>query len=78
MGGSKMQQVFTMEGRLGRQGYVMISLGLFLRHSSLPKQYLAVIYLAVGGALFLSSFYYYKLLWRVLVRGDPWRSLSDS
>jgi hypothetical protein len=51
---------------------VMISLGLFLRHSSLPKQYLAVIYLAVGGALFLSSFYYYKLLWRVLVCGDPW------
>ena len=51
---------------------VMIFLGLFLRHSSLPKQYLAVIYLAVGGALFLSSFYYYKLLWRVLVRGDPW------
>jgi len=25
-----MQQVFTMEGRLGRQGYVMISLGLTL------------------------------------------------
>ena len=53
---------------------IMVALGLFLRHSPLPKQYLAVVYLAVGGALFLSSFHYYALLWQVGVRGQPWIS----
>lgn len=38
---------------------VMAAMGAFLRHSSIPKQYLAVIYLAIGGALILSSFRYY-------------------
>ena len=57
---------------------IMVTLGLFLRHLPLPKQYLAVIYLAVGGALFLSSFQYYELLWRVGVRGHPWISRSNS
>ena len=53
---------------------IMVALGLFLRHSPLPKQYLAVVYLAVGGALFLSSFHYYALLRQVGVRGQPWIS----
>jgi hypothetical protein len=53
---------------------IMVALGLLLRHSPLPKQYLAVVYLAVGGALFLASFHYYALLWRVGVRGHPWIS----
>ena len=57
---------------------IMIALGLFLRHSLLPKQYLAVVYLAVGGALFLASFHYYRLLWRGVVRGHPWISRSKS
>jgi hypothetical protein len=53
---------------------IMVALGLLLRHSPLPKQYLAVVYLAVGGALFLASFHYYALLWQVGVRGHPWIS----
>jgi uncharacterized membrane protein len=57
---------------------IMVALGLFLRHSPIPKQYLAVIYLAVGGALFLSSFHYFVLLWRIGVRGHPWISRSNS
>jgi len=57
---------------------IMVALGLFLRYSPLPKQYLAVVYLAVGGALFLSRFHYYALLWRVGVRGHPWISRSNS
>ena len=57
---------------------IMIALRLFLRHSLLPKQYLAVVYLAVGGALFLASFHYCWLLWRVVVRGHPWISRSKS
>lgn len=42
----------------------MIALGITLRHSHLPKFYLAVIYTAVGGALFLASFSYYARFWR--------------
>ncbi len=46
---------------------VMITLGITLRHSPLPKHYLAVIYETIGGALFFSSFHYYTRLWRVVV-----------
>ena len=49
----------------------MIGLGIFLRHSAFPRHYLAVIYLAVGLALLLSSLLYYGLLWRVVARGYP-------
>jgi len=39
---------------------VMIAMGVTLRHSSLPKPYLAVPYLAMGTALILSSTRYWK------------------
>ena len=42
----------------------MVPLGYFLRHSQFPKQYLAAIYLTIGGALFISSFHYYKYIWK--------------
>ncbi len=38
----------------------MITLGRTLRHSSFPKHYLAVIYLTMGLALFISSLSYYR------------------
>ena len=38
----------------------MIALGVFLRHSALPKPYLAILYTGLGSSLFLSSFHYYK------------------
>lgn len=41
---------------------LMATLGAFLRHSSISKQYLAVIYLTIGGALVLSSLHYYVRL----------------
>ncbi len=40
----------------------MVTLGITLRHSSLPKQYLSVIYLGIGLALFLSSIRYFRNL----------------
>ncbi len=41
----------------------MISLGIFLRTSSLiPKPYLAAMYIGIGGSLFLASFLYYRTL----------------
>jgi len=40
----------------------MIGLGITLRHSVVPKPELAVVYLAIGGALLLASFSYYNNL----------------
>ncbi len=41
---------------------VMISLGITLRLSSIPLSYLAVIYIAIGCALIISSIKYYILM----------------
>ena len=46
----------------------MIILGAILRSSPIPKPYLAIIYTTIGGAIFLSSFHYYGLLWRLMVQ----------
>ena len=49
----------------------MITLGIILRNSAIPKQYLAIIYGTIGGAIFLSSFHYYGLLWKMVVQKSP-------
>ena len=49
----------------------MITLGIILRSSTIPKQYLAIVYATIGGAIFLSSLHYYGLLWRMVVQKDP-------
>lgn len=44
---------------------VMISMGIYLRkYSPIPGSYLAVIYLGIGGGLFISSFQYYLVIWK--------------
>jgi hypothetical protein len=50
---------------------IMVALGLTLRHSPLPKRFLAVIYETIGGALFFSSFHFYERIWRVKIRKEP-------
>ena len=40
----------------------MVTLGITLRHSSIPKQYLSVIYIGIGLALILSSIRYFRVL----------------
>ena len=40
----------------------MICLGLFLRHSPLPKPLLAVLYIGIGGGLFLAGLRYFQHL----------------
>lgn len=40
----------------------MIALGLTLRHSSLPRTWLAPLYLGIGGGLCLASLGYYRYL----------------
>jgi hypothetical protein len=44
----------------------MMALGIILRSSSLPHVYLAVIYITIGAALFLSSLHYYPHVWNHL------------
>jgi hypothetical protein len=44
----------------------MIVLGSTLRHSSIPKQWLSVIYTGIGLALFLSGVKYFRFFIRIL------------
>ena len=41
---------------------IMVTMGITLRHSPIPKQYLSVIYTGIGLALFLSSIRYFRNL----------------
>jgi hypothetical protein len=41
---------------------VMVTMGITLRHSSIPKQYLSMLYIGIGLALILSSMCYFKML----------------
>ncbi|WP_456433012.1 hypothetical protein [Thermosulfuriphilus sp.] len=41
---------------------VMVALGITLRHSSLPKVWLAPLYMGIGGALTLASLSYFRQL----------------
>jgi hypothetical protein len=57
------------------KGYLMIIfmivLGITMRHSPIPKHFLAVIYETIGGALFFSSFHFFERIWRVKIRKQP-------
>lgn len=41
---------------------IMVTMGITLRHSALPKQYLAILYIGIGTALILSSIRYFRNL----------------
>lgn len=41
---------------------IMVSAGIALRHSQIPKEYLSVLYLGIGAALILSSIRYLRHL----------------
>lgn len=40
---------------------IMMTMGIMLRHSSIPKEYLSILYIGIGGAMFISSFSYFKI-----------------
>jgi len=48
----------------------MISLGLVMRHSPIPKSYLGILYIGIGGGLFLSSLRYYRTLGHTELRKE--------
>ena len=41
---------------------VMVCAGIILRHSSIPKQYLSILYIGIGLGLILSSVRYFRVL----------------
>jgi hypothetical protein len=45
---------------------VMVSMGIALRHSSLPKQYLSILYNGIGLGLFLSGIRYFRFFFRLI------------
>lgn len=45
---------------------VMIAMGIVLRHSSVPKHYLSIIYIGIGLALTLSSLRYLRYFFKEL------------
>jgi len=45
---------------------IMVSMGIMLRHSAIPKQYLSVLYTGIGMALILSSIRYFRNLYYAL------------
>ncbi len=50
---------------------VMVSMGITLRHSSLSKPYLSIVYNGIGLALFLSGIKYMKFFLQLMAaRGD--------
>ncbi len=40
---------------------IMVGMGRLLRHSSLPKPYLSIVYIGIGLALILSSVRYFRM-----------------
>jgi hypothetical protein len=38
---------------------MMMTMGMMLRHSAIPKPYLSILYESIGGGLFFSSLHYY-------------------
>jgi hypothetical protein len=45
---------------------IMISMGIALRHSSIPKRYLSILYNGIGLALFLSGIRYLRFFFKLL------------
>ena len=45
---------------------IMVSMGIALRHSSIPKRYLSILYNGIGLALFLSGFRYFRFFVNLL------------
>ena len=46
---------------------IMVSMGIALRHSSIPKRYLSVLYNGIGLALFLSGIRYFRFFFKLLL-----------
>ncbi len=69
---SNLQRIHSMEGKgfifafITPKSYVliisMILIGMLLRNSSLPREYLSIIYMGVGLALIISGLKYFRVI----------------
>lgn len=50
---------------------LMVTLGITLRRSPIPRPYLALLYSTMGSALFWASLHFYDRFWRVLFLKQP-------
>ncbi len=72
-----LQRIFSMKERVSVFSFltwksyiliaVMITMGITLRHSAIPKKYLAVLYIGIGLALALSSIRYIRFFIKELI-----------
>jgi hypothetical protein len=46
---------------------IMVSMGIALRHSSIPKPYLSILYNGIGLALFLSGIRYFRFFFQLIL-----------
>ena len=61
------QSLFSfMSGKSYLIVIIMISMGIALRHSSIPKRYLSILYNGIGLALFLSGIRYFRFFFKLL------------
>ncbi len=70
------QRIMAKEGKVCIFGFqpwksyfiilIMISMGIILRQSSIPKTYLSIIYMGFGGAMLLSSIRYHRIFFKLL------------
>jgi len=45
---------------------IMVSMGIALRHSAIPKKYLSILYNGIGLALFLSGLRYFRFFFQLI------------
>lgn len=45
---------------------IMIAMGIILRRSQIPTNYISVIYIGFGGAMILSSIRYYRIFFKLI------------
>jgi hypothetical protein len=45
---------------------IMVSMGIAMRHSSIPKRYLSILYDGIGLALFLSGIRYFRFFFKLV------------
>jgi hypothetical protein len=53
---------------------IMVSMGIALRHSAIPKRYLSILYNGIGLALFLSGIRYLRFFLTLLIKNKSFPS----
>jgi hypothetical protein len=55
----------------------MMTLGITLRHSSIPKPYLSVLYNGIGLALFLSGIRYFRFFFKLILSKESEKTVTS-